>query len=343
MSKIELHNTSFGYTKDQLIFKNLSLSFNKRHEDKGHIIALLGESGVGKSTLLKLMLGNLSPSAGSVDIVSKKNVVSYLPQEPVLMEFLSPLDNAIYFKSVKAYKYLFDNKTFETFKKSLGLEEVLKSKTSVNNLSGGQRQRIALLRALSINPDTIMMDEPAKGLDARTRAQFLNQLREIILGTNTLGIYVTHHLDEAQLVADDIAYIYRDELSKDSSIYIDSLNNFLEKPKLLEALEAVKYPNAKIMKCTFDRDNQIQLAKGEDFFFISLDENNIGYSDTLGFDFNILYKNDKYAQIELLDGQRINLMTKSISGCKLFLKGKVLRFNKNGKFEDIIEVVNYEL
>ena len=204
MKSLSFNNISFGYNHDTPIFKDLNLEIKAK---QGHVVALMGASGSGKSTLLKLILENEKPQTGSIKFDMSNPVIAYLPQEPVLFEHLTPMQNARYFQRSSYYKKHFNENLFWELITSLNIQDVLEKSKSVLELSGGQRQRLSLLRALSIQPDLLLLDEPTNGLDATVKLQFLNKLREVVLKYGLMVIYVTHHKLETELIADEVIYI----------------------------------------------------------------------------------------------------------------------------------------
>src|ERR1700761_9223999 len=104
MQSIKFENVGFGYRKGQKIFRDLSFGIsNSYFSGNGYVVVLMGASGSGKSTLLKLMLQTEKPQEGQV-VFGTQPVMSYLPQEPVLFDHLSPLNNARYFSTIAHYK-----------------------------------------------------------------------------------------------------------------------------------------------------------------------------------------------------------------------------------------------
>ncbi len=205
---IEIKNVSFKY-REVMILKNISLSFAK-----GGFYILLGPNGGGKTTLLKLVMGLLAPSSGSIFIqdASPKEMrcsIGYVPQtlffdslfpltvlECVLMGEMSKL--SWYGKFPKAVK---DHAL--SLLDSLGILN-LKNRT-IGSLSGGQRQRTLLARALLCDPDILLLDEPTSGLDLEASTFIQNKLQEI-RGKKTI-LMVTHSLSEMTQSIDEAVCI----------------------------------------------------------------------------------------------------------------------------------------
>jgi ABC-type sugar transport system ATPase subunit len=235
MTILNFEHVSFGYKPNKLVIENATFALETKDKELGHVVAIMGSSGSGKSTLLRLTAGLERPNEGQVSTDPISPVMSYVPQDSVLFEHLSPLENARYFQNINAYKGKFSEESFAEVRDTLGLEKVLTT-PEVGSLSGGERQRLSLLRALSVRPDLLLMDEPLTGLDAHIKLDFLQKLRWILSRQPMLVLYVTHHPSEALLIADEIVYILKQEFGDTASHIIrGSVKDFVEKPAVLEA------------------------------------------------------------------------------------------------------------
>lgn len=165
------------------------------------ITVLLGKSGCGKTTLLRLIANLESPDAG--DIVFLKNGGAYTPkigmvfQESRLFPWMDVAENILISKETfhpeEAIPYL----------ELVGLD-VRDLHSKPDALSGGMAHRVAIARALAFEPDILLMDEPFAALDYFTRMSLQQKLLEIEQKTGTAIIFVTHHVDEALILADRI-------------------------------------------------------------------------------------------------------------------------------------------
>ena len=171
---IKLENLSLKYGKDTVL-DNLSYEF-----EEGKLTAILGESGVGKTSILNLIAGLIKPSAGKV--INTCERISYVFQEPRLFDWMTAKENV---------STVSDAKVAEDMLSLMGLGDSLDKYPT--ELSGGMKQRVSIARALAYSPDLILLDEPFKGLDPDRRREVSKIVFEYIGGKT--AIIVTH--DEA--------------------------------------------------------------------------------------------------------------------------------------------------
>lgn len=167
--------------------------------DRGQFIALVGMSGGGKSTLLRLIANLEQPTSGSVEINSSdsKSLTRFMFQEDRLLPWMSVLDNLSFGSK--------DKKTKKHAQELLDLVELGDYADHFpNQLSGGQKQRVALARALMTNPKILLMDEPLGALDALTRHKMQDLILDICKKQDLTTILVTHDVEEAARMADRI-------------------------------------------------------------------------------------------------------------------------------------------
>ena len=186
MVSIQDLSLDFG---EQVLFEHLDLTLLLNEW-----VSLLGCSGVGKSTLLRLIAGLDIQGKIQGNIISHPNIrVSWLPQKDTLYPWLSIVDN------VQLENVLFGNKSAKTtIRAKVLLEQVGMSEHLNKNctqLSGGQKQRVALARVLMQNADLVLLDEPFSALDAISRYQLQNLAYELLKDKSVL--LVTHDPQEA--------------------------------------------------------------------------------------------------------------------------------------------------
>ena len=197
---ITLENVSLKYKNEKnYIFKNLSLSLD------GKIISIIGKNGTGKTSLVKLLSGTLSPTSGNIfindlNLSNKKDF--YNIRKKVAVVFQNP-DNQIIFERV--YEELkfglknlkFDDNTIEkNIDKALDLVGMSDYKfTETKTLSLGQKQKIIIAEALALNSDIIVLDEPTAMLDPASKKQIFS-LFQFLKSQGKTIIFVTHILEE---------------------------------------------------------------------------------------------------------------------------------------------------
>ncbi|MDQ0148374.1 ABC transporter ATP-binding protein [Eubacterium multiforme] len=186
MSKLILKNVckSFGEKK---VLDNFNLVL-----DNSKINCLIGESGKGKSTILNLISGLLKLDSGTIEGCNLNNV-SYIFQEDRLIPWLTVSQNLKlalknYYKGIDL-----DNKVLEVLKKVSGEDWV---NTYPDKLSGGMKQRINIARALGKPSKVILMDEPFKSLDYKTKYSIMDEFKKIFNEDKRIVIFVTHDVDE---------------------------------------------------------------------------------------------------------------------------------------------------
>jgi len=179
----------------------------------GRTTVLIGPSGCGKSTVLRLVVGLLWPSAGLVrvfrDVVAPVNVVSlrrrigYVIQEGGLFPHLSAVDNVTLLARHLGWDRVRCDSRVDTMCRLAHLERPVLNRLP-SELSGGQRQRVALMRALMLEPELLLLDEPLGALDPMVRSGLQDELRELFAELGTTVLLVTHDLAEAAFLGDEI-------------------------------------------------------------------------------------------------------------------------------------------
>ena len=185
---LEIKNLSFGYKKDFLLFDDFSITLKK-----GEVKAIVGASGVGKSTLFELILKNLKPLSGSVE----SSFCSEVFQDP----YSSFHPSYILLNQIKDVASL-DN--IDTYLKSINLDYELLLKLP-HELSGGQLQRASILRAMLMKPDLLLLDEPTSALDNVIQLEVMSMLMKHLESMGML--LITHDLELAKWCADEIIMI----------------------------------------------------------------------------------------------------------------------------------------
>lgn len=182
---------------------------------KGEILALLGESGCGKSTMLKIIAGLEDPDSGDV-YIEEQTMAGLLPEKrPIAMVFQKALlfNHMTVEQNVNfALRVNHVMKKAELAKRTSAMLELVglsgMEKKKATELSGGQEQRVSLARALMVEPKVVLLDEPLSALDTRLRETLQHQIRNINQQTGVTMIMVTHDQREARTMADHIAVMH---------------------------------------------------------------------------------------------------------------------------------------
>ncbi|AGB40778.1 ABC-type spermidine/putrescine transport system, ATPase component [Halobacteroides halobius DSM 5150] len=208
---VEIENLNFKYKNSaEDILNDFTFSVKE-----GDIVCILGESGSGKSTVLRLISGLEEPNQGTIKInndivVNDNNFVSpeerevgMVFQDYALFPHMTVAENILF--GVKGKSKEYKKKKLAEVLKLIGLEE-LKNRYP-HQISGGQQQRVALARALTIGPSLIVMDEPFSSLDANLQSKIREELRKIIKRTGITSIFVSHDKEDAISIADKIVVL----------------------------------------------------------------------------------------------------------------------------------------
>ena len=351
MNKICFENVSFGYKRDKKILSNISFEI-ECFKDSGYVVALMGGSGSGKSTILKLILGTEKNYAGKI-ILPQNKTISYVPQEPILFEQLSLIDNTKYFQSIKAYKDKFNLEIYDEVLDILQIKDILKSQKSISEISGGQKQRISLLRALSIEPDILILDEPLTGLDEEIKEDFLHTLGLLIKKLKIIVIYVTHHRREVEFISDEILYLNKNNGVANKLIKTET-NIFFKNTPTIDSLLAIKEMTTNIISCQLSKENEITLVRlnsNDNIYKISFNEQTVKFSNKFGFQYKIHLKTGVYIVLYLDDfKEKITISLKHfdsfIDNEYIDFSGAVDMYDNSGLFMKQVIVdenrINYE-
>ena len=182
MSNISIENISFSYD-DKNVFTDYSSSF-----PIGKTSVIMAPSGFGKSTLLYMLTGLITPSKGNITIPIDNPKISFAFQDLRLIESTSVIKNITLVNSkVK------DSQDLDLCLESLGIKSLVHKK--VATLSGGEKSRVAIARALMAEYDILLLDEPFNGLDEETKNRTMQYVKEKTAHKTVL--LVTHNKDEA--------------------------------------------------------------------------------------------------------------------------------------------------
>lgn len=201
----------------EIVIRNISKSFNEKcvldevnlKIKEGEIFGLLGPSGAGKTTLIKILTGQLKPDRGEGMIFGKScsrldredyKMIGMVLDNSGLYDRLSCYDNML----LPARIYGVDKKKIEELLKRVGLEDA--AKKAVEKLSKGMRQRLVLARAMLHSPKLLFLDEPTSGLDPAVTQTIHGLLQELKQEGTTIFL-TTHNMDEAYRLCDHVALL----------------------------------------------------------------------------------------------------------------------------------------
>ena len=179
---------------------------------KGEILSLVGASGSGKSTFLRILSGLETATQGKVliegrDISSikpQKRPIGMVFQQPLLFPHMNVLENVMYGLKMKGRNKEY-KKRAKDYLERVGLGEFMHHYPS--ELSGGQQQRVSLIRSLILKPKLLLLDEPFSSLDLQLRKELRQWVRSILKEEETTVLFVTHDRDEAYEMGDRVAVL----------------------------------------------------------------------------------------------------------------------------------------
>lgn len=185
--------------------------------EKGEIIALIGPSGCGKTTALRIIMGLESATSGQVKVAGRPiagcgHDRGMVFQHAELLPWRSTLSNIGYGLEMKGMKEPELSRTAGHYLELVGLGRARNMRP--HQLSGGMKQRAGIARALAIDPEVLLMDEPFGALDSQTRETLHGELLAIHAKTGKTIIIVTHDLDEAVMLADRVVVLQSGKVSQ---------------------------------------------------------------------------------------------------------------------------------
>lgn len=200
MKAIEIKNANFAYDRDPVL-RDLNLTLMNKEK-----ITIIGGNGVGKTTLIKVIIGELKLKSGQIKIfeedlnINSLKKIGYVPQSqkenlynfPISVKELVTLQLYESMGMIKIPRKIHYYKTMELLKK-MNLEKY--ADYPLRDLSGGLRQRVVITRALMNNPEILIFDEPTSGVDEASKRHFAKSLEDLNKNFDVSIILITHELD----------------------------------------------------------------------------------------------------------------------------------------------------
>ncbi len=232
---------------------------------KGEFVALIGHSGCGKSTLLNLIAGLTTPTNGAL-LCANKEIKGPGPERAVVFQNHSLLPWLTCFDNIYlAVERVFGGKESKAQLKArtdaalalVGLTHAGQKRPG--EISGGMKQRVGIARALSMEPQVLLMDEPFGALDALTRAKLQDELLEIVARTQSTVVMVTHDVDEAVLLSDKIVMMTNGPAATIGEVLAVELPRPRKRVELAEDPQYVHYRKA-VIDFLYTRQGHVEKA-----------------------------------------------------------------------------------
>ena len=239
---IEFRHVEYRITPDRVLLSGLNLGVHR-----GETLMLLGRSGSGKTTCLKLINRLLIPSSGEVivedkelhewDPIQLRRGIGYAIQDVGLFPHYTVFDNVALVPKLEKWEHARIDARVEEVLQLVGLPSRDFAGRYPNQLSGGQRQRVGLARALAAEPPILLMDEPFGALDPITRAEIQIEFKKLQQRLRKTIVFVTHDVGEALMLGDRIALMEE-----------GTLRSVLEPREFLDASDPIAQEYAKVFR-----------------------------------------------------------------------------------------------
>jgi putative spermidine/putrescine transport system ATP-binding protein len=242
----------------------------------GELVSLLGASGCGKTTTLRLIAGFLDPTAGKITLGGRdltklpayKRDIGLVFQNYALFPHLSVRDNVAFGPKQRGVAVAERERRADAMLQRVGLEGLADRLPAA--LSGGQKQRVALARALVIEPPLLMFDEPLSNLDAKLRVDMRVEIRQLQRANGTTSVYVTHDQEEAFSISDRVAIMNAGRIMQ-----FDTPEKLYQRPENAFVARFVGFENLIPMRVTA-RDGGKVWAEAPGGTLLALEEQRLG-------------------------------------------------------------------
>ncbi len=226
MKGLSIQNLVTGYGQKPII-DGVSLEV----KDKETLV-LMGISGSGKTTLLLTILGIITPKTGKIILngrevttipIEERNI-GYLPQDYGLFPYLNVIENISYGLRIRGFS---KDEQIEKAKEMLELVDLKEYDTRrIQEISGGERQRVGLARALAINPDLLLLDEPLSNIDQVTKLDVATHMKNLFPKLDIPIILVTHNHEDALFLSEQLAILANGKIEQ-----IGNVKDVIKNPK----------------------------------------------------------------------------------------------------------------
>lgn len=216
MNSIEIIDGKIGYSKDEILFENFDLKITKNE-----FLTILGKTGVGKSTILRVLSGLLKLQSGTLKVLGD---VSLCFQDSRLFPNMTVFENIAYPLKIKKYGKDEIERKVRSLIKDFQLENIKDRRPS--NLSGGETKRVALARCIATKPKILLLDEPTSNLDFKVKTEVRELIKNIHKKYKCTTIMVTHDIFDSLYLSDNIlilgdkkviAYVSNKNIKKDKN------------------------------------------------------------------------------------------------------------------------------
>ena len=238
---VEVRNVYKNYNEVEAL-QDLSLDF-----PKGELTSLLGPSGCGKTTLLKIIAGLIPATSGGV-MINGKTVTgpgpdrAFVFQDFALLPWETVIRNVSFGLELRGVAKSEREAIAEKYIADVGLAGF--EQKFPHQLSGGMRQRVGLARALSVDAEVLLMDEPFSAVDEQTRRKFQEDLLNLVKNENKTFLFVTHSIEEAVYLSDQIALLLPrpsrvSEIIRPSGFRHKNIDSIRRDPEYLDIVDRI--------------------------------------------------------------------------------------------------------
>ena len=232
---IEFKNVSKIFSKGIKAVNNVNFTINE-----GEIFGFLGPNGAGKSTSLKMLVGILEQTEGTITVngldtlknpMEVKKIISYVPDNPDIYTKMSGIKYLNFICDIYGVDKNLRTKRIEEYNKELELGDAIYN--TIESYSHGMRQKLVLIGALIIDPEVLILDEPMVGLDVKTSFNLKNILRKFADSGKTV-IFSTHIMEVAEKICDKVGIINKGKIA-----YCGNLQDLKKQNEANEDLEKI--------------------------------------------------------------------------------------------------------